>query len=118
MIDDIEAFEQSYRALENSLGDYNVGQAIRLLSGIDPADDRWDTVIEHEVRRVVQLHAAHYTQFQKGNTIVAHAARRGRRGPDHAQLRRARRPARAAAGAAGRRAAGLARRCRPDRLGQ
>jgi hypothetical protein len=70
MIDDIEAFEQSYRALENSLGDYNVGQAIRLLSGIDPADDRWDTVIEHEVRRVVQLHAAHYTQFQKGNTIV------------------------------------------------
>lgn len=70
MIEDIEAFEQRYRALENELGNFNVGQAIRFLCGLQPGDERWDNVISHEVRRVVQLHAQHYSQFQKGNTIV------------------------------------------------
>jgi hypothetical protein len=67
---DIEAFEKLYRQLESELGNFSVGQAIRFLSDMQPGDERWDGVIAHEVRRVVQLHASHYAQFQEGNTIV------------------------------------------------
>lgn len=65
---DINAFENRYRELEAELGQFNVGEAIRHLAGLD--NGRWDNVIQAEVRRVVQLHAAHYAQFQEGNTIV------------------------------------------------
>ena len=67
---DIEAFEERYRQLEAELGKFNLGQSVRLLAGLGVDDERWDRVIEHEVRRVVQLHADHYAQFQKGQTIV------------------------------------------------
>jgi hypothetical protein len=69
MIEDISSFEERYRQLEAELGDGSVGAAIRRLAGLGD-DEKWDNVVAHELRRVVQLHADHYSQFQKGETIV------------------------------------------------
>jgi hypothetical protein len=67
---DVDEIERRYKQLESELGNFNLGQAIRFLAGLQAGDERWDAVIQHEVRRVVQLHAEHYAAFQKGNTVI------------------------------------------------
>lgn len=61
---DIDAFEQTYRELESSLAELNVGEAIRQLAELPREDARWDNVVNHELLRVVQLHATHYHAAQ------------------------------------------------------
>jgi hypothetical protein len=64
MIEDINSFEERYRQLEAELGEGSVGEAVRRLAGLE-GDEKWDNVVAYEVRRVVQLHADHYSQFEK-----------------------------------------------------
>lgn len=59
---DPNVFERTFRELEKSLGDLQVGEAIRRLAELQ--DARWDNIVNAELLRVVQLHAAHYSHHQ------------------------------------------------------
>jgi hypothetical protein len=61
---DPSAFEHRYRDLEASLGDLNMGEAIRTLAELPIGDEGWDRVISAELLRVVQLHATHYSAYE------------------------------------------------------
>lgn len=67
---DLDAFEKRYRQLENRLGEFSVGEAVRMLAELPLDDTGWDNVITSEVRRCVDLYKLHYKDVEAPPTVT------------------------------------------------